>query len=418
MIIVGDIHLPRHGQEALGRDLARLIDATEGDIVLSGDIYDLAALGEAPVEQRLAEIIEHHAAAHAALKRATDNGRGLVLTPGNHDMEMIEPKAQALFALHTGGRVQAWFVRVGGEAHIEHGSQYDPDNAHPHPLAADGDPLGVMVTRQLIARLGDLQLLAHNDSTPLPLLIQCFARYGLRTPEMVARYCYNGVATLLAGDRGIAKARAVGREKEVDMAAASGLASEKIRALAELSVAPRRADRWSLLRRMYLDRIALTGIIMTLAALAATGVVSLPPLSWGLVAAALFFPNRYRGTVADHLQSAAAQVAEVSGTRWVIERYGEGSSTVEASPLTVTEAAARLLKSTVAAPLVSTLTSPALPDSSIGPAPSHTISSAPPDKPVTVTVPLLRLSTLTSVTRPMLAAGTILGKKVSWCCRR
>ncbi len=318
MIVVGDIHLHRHGQEALGRDLARLIEATEGDIILSGDIYDLAALGETPVQERLAQIIAHHAAAHTALKRATDQGRGLVLIPGNHDMEMIEPEAQALFAAHTGGRVQAWFVRVGDQAHVEHGSQYDPDNAHPHPLAADGDPLGVMVTRQLIARLGDLQLLAHNDSTPLPLLIQCFARYGLRTPEMVARYCYNGIRTLLAGDRGIAKARVVGREQEPQMAASSGLSSEKIRALANLSVAPRRADRWSLMRRMYLDRIALAGIIMTLAALAAVGLVSLPPFSWGLVAAALFFPNRYRGTVADQLQSAATEVVQVSGTRWVI----------------------------------------------------------------------------------------------------
>ena len=320
VLVVGDIHLHHQGQGALARDLTQLLRAATADVVLSGDIYDLAAAGDGPLLERLATIAEHHRLVHDALAAHTAAGRSLILVPGNHDMEMADPSAAAWFAERTGGRVVPWFHRItrDGEtlAHIEHGSQYDPDNAHPHPLVAAGDPLGVLITRCIVSHFGDLRLLPHNDNTPLPMLMKSFANYGMRTPRMVARYVWTGVKLTARGPRGLHAARELGHTHETQME----LPPEQTRALADLSAPPRRAQRWDLVRRMYLDRIAATAVVSGVALGVAVGAITLSPLYavGGAIAAVFLFPNRYRGQVSERLAIAAERIAAIAPSRWVI----------------------------------------------------------------------------------------------------
>lgn len=326
ILVVGDIHLHHHAQAALRRDMAQLIRESSGAIVLSGDVYDLAAAGHGPVLERLEAIATYHREVHDALAAATAAGRSVTLIPGNHDMEMADLAASAWFTARTGGKVVPWFHRIAGTtpaealAHIEHGSQYDPDNAHPHPLASSGDPLGVLITRRIVSHLGDLRLLPHNDNTPLPLLIKCFANYGMRTPRMVARYIWTGVALTARGARGLSTAHALGRSQESAQADGAMLSTSSVRDLAALSVTPRRANRWPLIRRMYLDRIAATAVVAGVGIGVVIGVVTLSPLSavGGAIAAAFLLPNRYRGKVAEQLAQAAEQIAVIAPARWVI----------------------------------------------------------------------------------------------------
>src|SRR5262245_39988457 len=111
-IVLGDLHL-HHGDEVeASRDFLRLVDTllAQGplDVVLSGDIYDLAMAGDAPIADRLARIVHDQPSFHQALQQVLRSGGEVALLPGNHDYELLlEPNAFA--ALVPGARVQPWY---------------------------------------------------------------------------------------------------------------------------------------------------------------------------------------------------------------------------------------------------------------------------------------------------------------------
>ena len=350
-LVIGDLHLyasafrkPDHHAarklSAASRDLARLAAsyAARGpiEIVLSGDVYDLAATGSSPVEQRLAKIAAHHEELHEALRDVCRRGGRVVFIPGNHDYELLNEAAQRWVETHIpGARVQPWFYRVRDVAHIEHGNQHDPDNAHPHPLLPDGDPLGILLTRQLLHRLGDLRLLELNDRTPVPMLLHCFWNYGLRTPGMVLRYVLVGLAATRRARLPDAAQRAEASARLDRFVKDAGLDRAAVQQLVDTSPRPTHTDGDVLFRRMYLDR-TLLGAATLFATLAAL-LLGAPRVALGIfgVAAAIgaifgMYKNVYRGRVQDLLQAKAHSLAGEAAVRHVVfghahKEYDDGA---------------------------------------------------------------------------------------------
>ncbi|MBI2894654.1 MAG: metallophosphoesterase [Deltaproteobacteria bacterium] len=331
LLVLGDLHL-HAGPEGAGvsRDIAVLIDRYAGDasgpprLVLAGDVYDLAVAGTGPLAGRLADIDARHAAFHDALARLCRSGGDVVLVPGNHDAEMLGEEGRSwVEARVPGARVSPWFFREGKLVHVEHGSQYDPDNAHPHPLVPAGDPLGVMLTRGILSRLGDLRLVPLSDRTPIPVLLRCFVNYGLRTPGMVARYVCLGLGAVVRGPKGHAGARATGARRVAEAARERGLDASGLSALARLSARPTSANRALLFRRLYLDRLLASAAIACVAVLVLAGAIPFAPSTLFVGAALLaglaaLLPNRYRGHRTERLRQAAHEVARTTGVRYVV----------------------------------------------------------------------------------------------------
>jgi UDP-2,3-diacylglucosamine pyrophosphatase LpxH len=329
LVVLGDVHLHAGTDDGVSRDLAAVVDryAAAGPtrLVLSGDIYDLAVAGSGPLLERLAAIDDRHAVFHDALARLCAAGGHVVLVPGNHDAEMLSAEGRTFFENRVpGGRVSPWFHREGDLVHVEHGNQYDPDNAHPHPLAPEGDPLGVLLTRRLLSRLGDLRLIPLSDRTPIPVLVHSFVGYGLRTPGMLARYVWLGLRTILRGSRGMAEARARGQERLRTVARQTRLDPAELGRLAGLSTRTTLESRGRLFRRLYLDRLLASAAMAIATLLVLTHTVRLASggmagsFALGALALAAVLPNRYRGRVAERLRDAAHRIAAESGVRYVV----------------------------------------------------------------------------------------------------
>lgn len=320
LLVLGDIHLHAGSDRSASQDFAALVDRTleagPFRLVLSGDVYDLAVAGEAPVAERLAAIDAWHQSFHEALVRVCRAGGDVVLVPGNHDAEMAEPAGRAWLEERVpGARVSLWFHSEPGVAHVEHGHQYDPDNAHPHPLVSLGDPLGVLLTRRLLSRLGDLRLLRVAHDTPIPILVQCFLGYGLRTPGLVALYAWTGVKSVVRGDTGFDEARAEGQSRADALAHERGLPAEEVRALAGLSARSVLENRAATFRRLYLDRLFASVAVVLGGLAAALGLVRLSSAGAiacagaAVVVATILSPNRYGGLVHERLRTAAHRIA-------------------------------------------------------------------------------------------------------------
>jgi UDP-2,3-diacylglucosamine pyrophosphatase LpxH len=329
-IVASDFHLHASARDpnAAGlrsaRDFAHLIDSSLKDgpieLVLCGDIYDLAIAGFAPVGERLRAIAETHLEFHEALRRVMEQGGRVIMVPGNHDYELDSTEARKwLEDAVPGARIEPWFWRVHG-AHLEHGSQYDPDNSHPHPLRPEGDPLGILLTRQILHRLGDLKLLHLNDQTPLVLLAHCFVKYGWRTPGLVLRYWYTGLRSW----HGLRKRAKMdtrfeaeeAKAKEARFAQARDLPRDEVHALAMMGCAPTHLDEKRLIKRMYLDRMAYGA-----AAMLATLLTHSVWVLGGFVLGALMlgmYKNLYKGKVNDNLRTAAHRIARHGGAMQVV----------------------------------------------------------------------------------------------------
>jgi UDP-2,3-diacylglucosamine pyrophosphatase LpxH len=189
LVVVSDLHLGRgfdpetkrwHGLEAFFYDedfrafaewLCR--DAAERSVplalVLNGDIIDLLRIepeappdGASGLERRFGppvtpevaarmvrDILHGHAAFADALAAVVAAGHEVVILPGNHDLELQWEPVQEELRRAVAGRLSAhgapgaavqrlrfepWFFHERGRIWIEHGCQYDPENAFRFPL--------------------------------------------------------------------------------------------------------------------------------------------------------------------------------------------------------------------------------------------------------------------------------------------
>ena len=162
MVVVSDLHLEPVASEVSTQaadELARVLDdfRQPGMLVIAGDGFEM--LAAAP---DVAAILDSHPQFTDAVQRfAARDGHRVVLTPGNHDGQLVwDADSLAVLrdrlgmtdvalacdlAVETGGGVQ--LVRV------MHGHQFDPYNAFDDPRSPVDTPLGHHVVRQVLPKL-------------------------------------------------------------------------------------------------------------------------------------------------------------------------------------------------------------------------------------------------------------------------
>ena len=167
-IVVSDFHIGRAAPTAADgssteRALVTFLDWLGGRaraeaqpwrLVILGDFLDLlhvpaGGAGLASPEAALEGIAAAHPSALAALGAFALAGNEVVVVPGNHDSELLDPHLQQRFgelvsALAGGTGLppslsfQPWFFLQPGVLYAEHGSQYHSVNAVRNPLAPSG----------------------------------------------------------------------------------------------------------------------------------------------------------------------------------------------------------------------------------------------------------------------------------------
>ena len=162
VVVVSDLHLEPVASEVSTQaadELAKVLDDFRhpGMLVIAGDGFEM--LAAAP---DVAAILDSHPQFTDAVQRfAARDGHRVVLTPGNHDGQLVwDADSLAMLrdrlgmtdvalacdlAVETGGGVQ--LVRV------MHGHQFDPYNAFDDPRSPVDTPLGHHVVRQVLPKL-------------------------------------------------------------------------------------------------------------------------------------------------------------------------------------------------------------------------------------------------------------------------
>ena len=325
MIVIGDLHLTRHTPRAVSADLSRLLADHPGEaVVLAGDFFDLST--DAPYAERrdaIEGVFAVHEDARRAMGRHLDGGGEITLLGGNHDADLgqrdVGPALLDAVGPSTEGRRRLttcpWFWRHRG-VHLEHGHLYDPDNTPGHPLIVGEPSLGVHFSAEFIHPTGAHRYLQQNDETPLKLFLSSFRWYGPRAPYVIYRYFHAAFAALWRSGplyRGSPE-RHRGEAMHARYAEEVGVPTSMVDSILSLGAASTLESWPATFARLYLDRVmatllmtsgigaAVAGPRKTGAALATLGAM-LMTTSW------LSGHNRYRGSVVEHLSSAARRIA-------------------------------------------------------------------------------------------------------------
>jgi len=292
-LVVSDLHLHAGSDPAVAKDFARLLDQSPADLlVINGELFDLdrvagekrAGIGPGKAAARVASILDKFPGVTAGLQNWLARGGRIVWLPGNHDAEICLPSVrQELWRRLGPAGKQVQFeddvYRENG-VHIEHGHQHDPDN-HFYPDTADAVakqrlsalPLGCLTTRFLLCRIPAYENRADNHRGPLSVLLRVLRNHRWATPWMVFLYFISGLRTafhaLLARRRG-------------DAPPVSSMSGPL-----------------KIVRRMYLDRVALAAALVAFLVLGFALGPNLAVLGAGLpFAAILLVPpgrkQRYR----------------------------------------------------------------------------------------------------------------------------
>ncbi|MCC6522448.1 MAG: hypothetical protein IT373_07290 [Polyangiaceae bacterium] len=335
-LVLGDLHLTRTSPAALADDLGRLCAGHPGArLVLTGDVFDFAAdAPHAPRERCLEALLLAQPTVRRALGEHVSRGGSVTFVGGNHDAALAtEPLRHALaVALRLDAtaaarlRTSPWFWREGG-LHVEHGHMYDPDNALPHPLAEGAPSLGLHFSTEFLHPTGAYAYLAATDGTPLAMLRSAFRWYGRRGPYVVYRYFYAALGALGRSGPFFAEparaARSRGAAELARFAAGAGAPAAELERLVGLGARPRLESLADTFARLYLDRVAALLALAAGAGLAAGARPRAAGLAAGLGLGALLVSfaaghDRYGGSVADRLERAAGQVAELTGAHLVV----------------------------------------------------------------------------------------------------
>jgi UDP-2,3-diacylglucosamine pyrophosphatase LpxH len=191
VVVVSDLHIGRGKNNETGRyyeletffydeDFRRFCEfscreaaerGTELELVLNGDTFDLLRLDPLPLPEEFARrpsafgpvltparaaievtrLLEGHPVFLQALAGVLAGGHHVLFLPGNHDIEVQWPPVQEairtallecdVFADRSAAeraltrlRFLPWFYHQPGRFWIEHGCQYDPENAFRYPL--------------------------------------------------------------------------------------------------------------------------------------------------------------------------------------------------------------------------------------------------------------------------------------------
>ncbi|MCB0384707.1 MAG: metallophosphoesterase [Bdellovibrionales bacterium] len=211
--IFGDLHLiPGRAEDPR---LTRFFGEMErrrdrGDrvhLIFNGDTFDFAMAtqkGFCPNGQHANEALESihkqfpqfFRALYGVLAR---KGK-VVFIAGNHDLELgmslVQDKIRWLISQHGAGEINiedvvfsSWFYYPDPSLYIEHGHQYDAENAVCHPLAMTSNsggnhayPIGTVLTWYFAAHFQDLELILNTNRHFWSQAVQILLRYRLKAP--------------------------------------------------------------------------------------------------------------------------------------------------------------------------------------------------------------------------------------------
>lgn len=336
-VVIGDVHLTRHGAERTARDLTAVVRAHRGaTLVFAGDLLDLAAeeLHE-PAPKAMHTLFGVHQGLREALGEHLAAGGTVQALAGNHDdaLATTEGSAALLEALaldpaeRARVRVSPWFARLGpgGALHVEHGHHYDPDNALPHPLTPP-DPawrsLGIELMHRFVSPLGIHSLVHSNDRTPLGAIARCAELFGARTPWIIARYFAEAAREVArAGSYPSAQARAQGEAALEPFAQEVGLPLELVRSLVAAGAEPTVSSMRATFFRLYWDRLlpmGIAGVAGASALLGGPGRRVAVGATLVAVGSMMLTGNRYTGRVQRAMHGLAEQIADTTGARAVV----------------------------------------------------------------------------------------------------
>jgi UDP-2,3-diacylglucosamine pyrophosphatase LpxH len=257
-LVVSDLHLHVGSDPAVAADFVRLLDGRPADLlVINGELFDLdrvagekrAGIGSRSAVARVARILDEFPQVTASLHGWLVRGGRIVWLPGNHDAEICLPAVQQELLRRlgpAGDRLRFEYDAYSENGvHIEHGHQHDPDNRF-HPTTAgavskqrlSAMPLGCLTTRFLLCRIPAYQNSADNHKGPLSVLLRVLRNHRWATPGMVFLYFIAGLRTAFH----------------------ALLARRRRDAPPESSM----AGPFKIIRRMYLDRVALAFVLATL----------------------------------------------------------------------------------------------------------------------------------------------------------
>jgi UDP-2,3-diacylglucosamine pyrophosphatase LpxH len=374
LLIVSDVHLAclRPGMREGGqREVARFI-AHHADhpapggpwrLIVNGDLFDFDHQARSADERMLepdalrlfGAIAEEFPEVFAALARFLDRGHEVVVIPGNHDLDLIWPGVRRDFlrriSAHLAdpaaiGRLsfQDWFYYESGRIYVEHGHQYDVDNAvaglldpfEPGPRLRPS--LGTFWIAGFCPHIPEIAYHVDHTRSPLYYLPVVAKRYGLRGPALWLRYLGFALRTL----REAGPARAVvgpgHLERRRALAEASGLGEEALRRLEGAAATPRLASRLATAARLHIVPafllpvaavFGILGAVFSSVALLACAAAALVPA----VAVDFMVSSRFKGHAEESLRSAAATIQKIVGVPLVCfghvhlpadERAGDG----------------------------------------------------------------------------------------------
>ena len=356
--VLSDAHLRDGAARADDPALVVLLNdlrvGAPGRLILNGDFFDFvkvtavpddtAALtppvtsaerryglgtGESRSAWKAARILDANPRVVAALRALVDTGHEIVFLPGNHDTELKfgTVRAEVARRLDPGGtgRVSfpVWFYYEPGRVYVEHGSQYDRENALPDvaaPAADDGVrmPFGIVSSRYFANIIERRCGLPPSDMGPGGYFVWVFKNHGIRAFAAIARY-FIFAAICLTGsgpswrrgeDRDGAQLEAL-----KDDAVRCGMDLAAALRIDALKAAPILASFRKTLLRLYLPQVSLT-VALWIAAfailLAAPGHRWLAPLPIFASIAVLAASGRlYRGRIRGRLEEAAASIAGI-----------------------------------------------------------------------------------------------------------
>src|SRR5512136_1319281 len=187
LLVASDLHLAPGACPRLLSDLEDLIRSHAGhEIILNCDTFSLSSDPRPTDPLGAAEaVLRGEAGLGSALRTHLGRGDPVTLVAGNHDAALSAPDARARLVRALGSDdsvplwVAPWLVRRG-DVWLEHGHLYDPDNAPLHPLAPwrlEHEPLGVALTRRLVARLGADEFAHAHEATPVAAFVRSLRSY-------------------------------------------------------------------------------------------------------------------------------------------------------------------------------------------------------------------------------------------------
>ncbi|MGC4064516.1 MAG: metallophosphoesterase [Polyangiaceae bacterium] len=269
LLVLSDLHLGPAAPPGTDEALEALLDHhPRHELVCLGDLFDLSTeTSPTPTGESVAQQITSCRALRRAFRSHLSVGNRITLVAGNHDAELTLPdvRSHLLRALelpeHAPLQIEPWWVRRS-TTHFEHGHVWDPDNAPIHPLAPVErihEPLGVALTRQVLAPTGAFQFAHAHQTTPLKGLMWAVQELGVRAPELILRYFAAGTRIFVAATTdGPERLRHLGTEAAEEFARTRQLSPELISTLDSLRPLPRQVEAKAVFARLYFDRALAT----------------------------------------------------------------------------------------------------------------------------------------------------------------